>query len=1135
MLLMKKLFVSLTSFSSIRFGIFLALLLVVSFSFAQQADITGKVISTDSVNNILSGAAVTIKGTSNGVLTDQEGVFTIENVSSNATLVVSMSGFVTQEISAGNVNINNPIILERTDGDLNEVVVTGYQTIRKRLFSGSSSTLSARELERSGVADVSKMLEGQFAGVSLQNVSGTFGAASKLRIRGATSLSGDNKPLWVIDGVVVEDVVNISNEALSTGDMNTLLGSSIAGVNPSDIQDITILRDAAATALYGARAMNGVVVITTKKGRSTFKPLVNYTGNYSMYIKPSYSEFDVMNSADQMSVTMEMLNKGYYQMPGTISGANGGIIYKMYKLINTYDSTNGKYGLPNDNASKNAFLQRYANANTDWFDIMFKNSLIQEHSVSIATGTDRFQTYASTSYLKDDGQTLGNNVERFTGNFRTNFKMGNRLNGELLSTGSVRKQRAPGTELRVSEPVYGTYIRGFDINPYNFVLNTSRMLTPYDENGNLEYFTTNYAPFNIINELNTNYMKMGVIDFKIQGSVDYKIFSDLKYKITGAYRYVKSEQQTYILEKSNKAQAYRAAFDATMIGNNEYLYSDPDFPNELPIVVLPEGGFYNIYGDNLTSFYARQDLEYNKAFKNDHIISAFLSMETRSAERQNQSFDGVGYQFENGGLASPYYMYFKRAAEQGRPYFYMQPGLERFLAYMATATYAYQNRYVFTPTVRFDGSNKMGRSRTARWLPTWNVAGKWNVHEEPFWKENNIISSLVFRGSYGLTANIGSATNSAATFYNLIARRPYINDQETITYIEDLENSELTWEKSRDLNIGSDIQFLDNRITLQTDFYIRKMHDLIGAIETSGIGGQFTKIGNYGNMEGKGIEFTLSGNIFSQKDFGWLSRFNIAINKNKIYYLEKNPRIWNGISQEGGAVQGYPQRALFSIEFAGLNHYYGYPTFIGLGEDRPVTTQIPLQDDNFLNLVYEGPVDPVTTGGFYNSFRYKSFTISGLLKFAAGNVLRLRPTISAGYSDMAAMSKDMLNRWVMPGDENHTTIPAIIDPVTAIQIVDNNGGQVSAVYPYNLYNYSTERVAKGDYLKLANISLTYNMPLNLPARIGMTSASLSAVANNIWVIYSDKKLNGQDPEFFASGGVALPTPKQITLSLKLGF
>jgi len=318
--------------------------------------------------------------------------------------------------------------------------------------------------------------------------------------------------------------VNISNEALSTGDMNTLLGSSVAGLNPDDIADITILRDAAATALYGARAMNGVIVVSTKKGRPTAgQAKVSYSGNFSRYIKPNYSQFDVLNSADHMAVLVEMMNKGYFEMPGMINGSSGGPIAKMYSQLYNYDPVTNTYALKNTPEERNAFLERYANSNTDWFDVLFKNSLIQEHSLSITSGTDRTQNYASVSYLKDEGVTIGNSVERITGNYRLNFKMGKKISAELLTSGSVRNQRAPGTKDTEADVVYGSNFRNFDINPYNYALKTSRILTPYDENGNLEYFRLNYAPFNIINELNSNYLKLNVVDYKVQGRIDYKI------------------------------------------------------------------------------------------------------------------------------------------------------------------------------------------------------------------------------------------------------------------------------------------------------------------------------------------------------------------------------------------------------------------------------------------------------------------------------------------------------------------------------------------------------------------------------------------------------------------------------------
>src|SRR5690606_1580625 len=343
----------------------------------------------------------------------------------------------------------------------------------------------------------------------VQNVSGTFGAAPKIRVRGATSLSGENKPLWVVDGIILEDLVNISNEALSTGDANTLIGSSVAGLNPDDIESFTILKDAAATAMYGARAMNGVIVVTTKKGRNTDGAAqVNYSGNLTTYLKPTYDQFDIMNSAEQMSILIEMDNKGFFNHSAVSRARTGGIFYKMYNEMYKYDESSGEFGLENTREAKLQFLERYAKANTDWFDVLFKNSLLQDHSVSVSTGSAKSQTYLSTSFIHDSGQTLGDNVRRYTANLRNNMRFSDKFTAEILVNGSIRDQRAPGTLTRESDPVYGKYSRDSDINPYSYALNTSRVITPYDEQGNLEYLTRNYAPFNILNELNTNYLHM---------------------------------------------------------------------------------------------------------------------------------------------------------------------------------------------------------------------------------------------------------------------------------------------------------------------------------------------------------------------------------------------------------------------------------------------------------------------------------------------------------------------------------------------------------------------------------------------------------------------------------------------------
>lgn len=1104
----------------------------------EKADIgvTGVVRSKDGTP--LVGVSILIKGTGSGTISDGNGRFELKNVSENAVLVFRYIGFADKEVKLSATTRELNIILEESERNVAEVVVTGYQNVDRKLFTGASSKVSAKDAERNGVPDISRMLEGQVAGVSVQNVSGTFGAAPKIRVRGATSLSGENKPLWVVDGIILEDVVNISNEALSTGDANTLIGSSVAGLNPDDIESFTILKDAAATAMYGARAMNGVIVVNTKKGRNTDgKAQVNYSGTFTTYLKPSYDQFDIMNSADQLSVLLELENKGYYNHSAVSRGKDGGIFYKMYNQMYEYDPVTDTYGLKNTMEDRLNFLERYAKANTDWFDILFQNSLLQEHSVSVNSGSANSQTYFSTSMMKDNGMTIGDDVTRYTAKFRNNFRLNDKLRAEVMVNGSIRDQRTPGTLTRNSDPVYGVYSRDFDINPYSYALNTSRLMTAYDTDGQPEYFVRNYAPFNIINELNTNYLTLKGIDLQVQGGIKYKIIPQLEYSVDGAFRYANTTREHYVKEGSNMAESFRADYDATIAAGNINLYTDPDDVNSLPVVVLPEGGFYNTNINSLKNFYFRQNLEYDNTFNVVHRFNFFGSMELRGTDRRNSAYEGIGYQYENGGLVNPNYRYFKKMIEGGDPYFGMSYGAERFAAFMGRAAYAFGEKYSVNATARYDGSNKMGKSKVARWLPTWNVSGAWHIDSEPFYGNGikKILSAATLRGTYGMTASIGDARNSSAVFYNQVTYRPYENEKESGIFLSGLENSELTWEKMYEVNIGANLA-LFNKIDLTIDWYRRNSFDLIGSLNTSGIGGQFVKTANYADMRAQGIEFTIAGNPVASRDFRWRTQFNIAMNKNEITNLEINPNIWANVKAEGGMRVGYAQRGLYSIPFAGLDPEYGYPTYLA-PDGNGKTTYIRLQDldDNYL--WYHGPTDPTLTGGFYNSFSYKRFSLSTLLTFAAGNWIRLQPSFAAAYSDMYTLSDRMNDRWLQSGDEARTNIPSLLGAYHVINGVVNpaTGATTDGVYPYNAYNYSTEAVAKGDFIRLKRIALDYTLPARLMSRLGIRTAQLSLVGNNIALLYSDKRLYGADPEFFNNGGVAMPVPKQYTLAIKLGL
>ena len=319
----------------------------------KKLTVKGKVTESGNAEEPLVGAYVLVVGTTNGATVDVDGSYTLSNVPSNATLQFSFMGYKTKEIPVNGKSVINAALAFETEM-LEDVIVTGFQNVKKENFTGASVKVSADQLAVKGLSDVSRMLEGSVAGVTIQNVSGTFGSAPKVRVRGSTSISGENKPLWVIDGVIHEDIVNVSNDELTSGDPATLLGSAVAGLNSNDIESIDVLKDASATALYGARAMNGVIVVTTKRGKSG-RPKITYSGNYTVQMKPTYGDYDIMNSVDQMSVYAELERKGYLTT-NIVNWSNSGVYGKMYNLINQYDETTGKFGIENTVASRKKIL-----------------------------------------------------------------------------------------------------------------------------------------------------------------------------------------------------------------------------------------------------------------------------------------------------------------------------------------------------------------------------------------------------------------------------------------------------------------------------------------------------------------------------------------------------------------------------------------------------------------------------------------------------------------------------------------------------------------------------------------------------------------------------------------------------------
>ncbi len=1098
-------------FSSILF-----VFLVYSFAHSQGNTIKGQV--RDENGESLLGVTVRVENTSTGAITDLDGNFSI-TAQPGQVLVFSMVSMQTERVT---VEGTAPIIvlLKEEAEVLDEIVVNGFQEMDRKLFTGASESLKMADIRAAGMVDVSRVLEGQVAGVNVDNVSGTFGTSPKIRIRGNASINGNNQPLFVVDGVILEDLANVNTDDFISGNANTLISSSIANINPDDIETFQILKDASATAIYGARAANGVVVITTKRGRSGDLQ-VRYSGNYSVKLRPTYNQFNLLNSAEEMSVYRELYDKGIIDITTSARAQNYGAMGKMFSMIALHQLDWGPNGGLNE-----AFLNKYENANTDWFDVLFREAgLQQQHSLSFTTGTEKSNNYYSVSFLNDQGQTIADKVQRFTGTARNTYFLSDEFTFGLKLTASYRDQKVPGTRNRELDPLTGRFSRSFDINPFSYALNTSRSTRPYNDDGSLEFFRRNYAPFNILDELNKNFIDINVIDVSAQ--TDFEITPRDNLKIKGVFqaRYANTKRDHTVHETSNQAEAYRANDTQFIQDANNLLFRDPNNPGLNPVVVLPQGGFKYLDESEFLNFFSRISAEWNTTLADKHEINILGGQEIRFTNRQASSTTGIGVIYESGGIVvtDPNIIEFFNL--QNIDYFTLNEERDRFIGLFLNGGYAYKGRYVGNFTVRYDGSNQLGKSQEARYLPTWNVSGAWNAHNEPFMKRFGFINELKLRATYGVSGNLPPEASALLNLKADVSIRP--TDVEPYLYIDDLTNEELTWEKLREFNVGMDYSVLDNKISGALNFYKRQAFDLIGVVQTSGIGGQGLKTGNFADMEATGYEFSISSLNYKTSKFSWRTNFNFGYTIDKITRLDFGPRFVDAIGQGGAAVLGGPRRGLFSTRFAGLDSQ-GFPTFFDGSDERIYELDLQQREDLLKNLVYEGATEPRGAGGLTNTFTYKDFSFSFLISYKIDYKIRLNDAIFSSYNDFDALPGELINRWVVPGDENNTNVPVIVDR----NIAQTNSQLVSA---YDLYNKSDARVAFGDYIRLKNVRLRYNLAQKVVKRLGISNASFSLEGQNLFLLFSDKALKGQDPEFFSSGGVSLPQPKMLTFSLNVGL
>ncbi len=1077
----------------------------------KQTEVRGRVVDIDGKG--IAGVTVAMANGGRATNTDGEGKFSIA-VDRDVNLRFSLIGHRT----VNKVAVNGMVVtMVLDDKDIDEVIVTGFQKVDKSKFTGSVSQVDKKNIDRSGALDVSRMLQGAAAGVAVQNTSGTFGATPKIRIRGNSSISANQEPLYVINGVVITSPSNVSVNQLYSGDPASVLGSAIAGLNAQDIEDIQILKDGAATALYGTRAANGVISITTKKG-SVNSRNVNLSTAWSVGVKPSVSQFNLMNSAQEMKMYKEMYDRGY------LSNANWpnftGAFTETYKQL-------ALRNLTLDEAYSE--LNRSAKANTDWFDVLFRNNLIQEHSLSFSGGGDKHTYYVSGSMADDDGQAIGFGTKRYTTDMRTIFNITPRFDLDINLNWNTRSQRTPGTNesKTLATSNYFEVTREFEINPFLYAMQTSRAMYPYNSDGSYKYYTENLAPFNIVEELAENFNDIKAQEVRAIVKPTFKITKNLIYSGTFAVRKNVNKISHIATERSNMANAYRVDYNDVLRDQNSLLYQDPNDPYAYKETILPEGGFRYLW-DNTQSFWSvRNQLAYNQTI-GLHKIDVLVGGEIEKTYVDRVYTKAYGYMYYGGKIAAPSRLAMAYAINKNDPTYVEQFQDRRNVGFYANIQYTFNDRYNVDISGRQDGSNMFGRMQRTKFLPNYGVGFSWNIDREGFFEAintNRTIDYLKFRVSHALRGNSFETSPMLDANYFNLPRLDATNNAKGINVLApELHN--LAWEKDYTTNFGLDVS-LFNRLTLAAEYYHRKNKDLVVAFNVAQEDGFTTKRINFGSMTNKGFDITLGyRNLLNKRDFHWDVNLIYGYVKNQLLDGELQSALLSQITNPlGYPLTGYPLESLYGFNYSRLNSE-GRPVFNG--SNGEVNGIVSTSRDRSL-ITYLGSRQPLGTGSISNSFQYRGVELRVFLTYSHGHKVFTSPIATRVYDDSGSKSGDLNYRWQTIGDEQHTNIPGMLSTIQRIYL-----GTVSNM-DETAYNRSDFRAADASNLRISEILLAYDLGKNVFQRFPFVkNARLMLSANNIYY-WSSGRLRGVDPDLYLSGGTALPNPKSYTMRLTFGF
>lgn len=1032
-------------------------------------------------------ATITVKGTKKATGSNSNGEFKISGVATNATLIISGVNLETYEINI-NGRSNLGVIPVKIKVAQNEAVVveanTGYQKIKPNEANGSMVIIDNKTLNQQAGANILKRLEGVTNGILFDNNKLVNGQVKNdnITIRGLSTINASTAVLVVLDGFIYEG--NINN------------------INPNDVENITVLKDASATSIWGARAGNGVIVISTKKGRFNQKPVMGINVNTIVNEKPGFNYLPQMSSGDYIDVEQFLFNRGFFN--GRINRAYIALTPAVEVFLNR------RKGLISaaDSATRVNSLKAI-DSRDQYNKYVYRNAVTQQYALNARGGSNTNAYTFSAAYDKNSGE-LRNQFQKLNIKVENSFKPFKNLqiNAGFYYTNSKATSGMPGYNSLLINGRQVPYIRLADDNgmPLPVPLALRNSYTDTAGGGNL--LNWKYIPLeNYKHDITTTRLQEL---FSVIG-LQYRLTNYLNFDIS--YQYQK--QQTKVDHLSD-AESFSAR-------NNINLYSQLDRSTGTVTYIVPLGGIINTINSTTESNTARGQVNFYNVW-GDHSLSAILGGELRQAKTYGDNNTVYGYNndpltYSVVDFVNPYPVFTNGNYNYipGAPSF--TSTINRFVSLYANGSYTYKKRYSLSASARRDGSNIFGLSANDKWKPLWSIGAGWKISDEKFFP-SSIFSFLKLRTTYGYSGNVDLGRSAEAV-------AAYLGGAPTTNFpyarIFTLNNPDLKWEKSGMFNIGIDFTIKNEIVSGSLEYYQKKNVDLYAQTPydytTWGFSPFITK--NVAATKGKGIDILITSKNWD-KQFKWYSTviFNYNTTKTTKYNNDDAKNI-NSLLGGGGLIIpqiGKPLYAIAAYKWGGLD---------ALGNPQGFVNGVKSTDYDAIfnegivkglegNIVYVGPSSPPVFGSLGNTFSWKNFSLSVNFSYKFGYYFQKSSISYSALVNSGIGNKDYAKRWQKPGDEALTNVPAFVYP--------NNGRRD------NFYLLSEATILKADHIRLQYVNLSYSLNKTRFRKLPVAELQVYLNAANLGIIWKANK-EGLDPEYPSS----FRPERTIALGIKANF